>query len=227
MATFVLVHGAWLGGWVWRHVTPRLRAHGHLVHAPTLTGLGERVHLASPAVGLETHVSDVVNLLEYEDLDRVVLVGHSYAGIVVTGAADRVPARIGQLVYLDAFVPDDGQSLHDLVPAGGAAHSRDLAAREGDGWRIPLEAEWRTGPAWMHDRWTDQPLRCFEEGVRLSGAAAHLPRTYVRCTENAATGPLFDRFAREPGWRVRELTADHAAMATAPEALSELLLDLL
>ena len=116
MATFVLVHPAWFGGWCWKKVSPLLRAQGHAVHTPTLSGLGERVHLARPEIGLDTHVDDVVNLLVYEDLHEVVLVSNSSGGMVITGAADRAPERIARLVYLDAFVPEDGQSLLDIIP---------------------------------------------------------------------------------------------------------------
>src|SRR5687768_18076653 len=116
MATFVLVHGAFVGGWCWRWVAPYLRGAGHDVYCPTLTGSGERVHLASPRVDLATHVEDVVNVLHYEDLRGVVLVGHSYGGMVITGAAERVSERLARLVYLDAFVPQDGQALADLLP---------------------------------------------------------------------------------------------------------------
>ena len=116
MATFVLVHPALFGGWCWKKVSPLLHARGHAVHTPTLTGLGERVHLARPEVGLDTHVDDVVNLLTYEDLHDVVLVGNSSGGVVITGVVDRVPERIGHLVYLDAFVPEDGQSMLDIIP---------------------------------------------------------------------------------------------------------------
>src|SRR5215211_1043953 len=119
MATFVLVAGAWHGGWCWRKVTPLLRAAGHEVFAPTLTGLGERSHLAHPDVGLTTHIQDIVNLLEYEDLNDVVLVGHSYSGMVITGVAEQVPGRLAHLVYLDAFVPENGQALVDLLPPEG------------------------------------------------------------------------------------------------------------
>ncbi|MCL5997844.1 MAG: alpha/beta hydrolase [Chloroflexi bacterium] len=229
MTTFVLVHGAWLGGWAWKSVAPRLREASHAVFTPTLTGLGERVHLANPEVGLDTHIQDVVNILEYEDLRQVVLVGHSYGGIVITGVADRAAERIAQLIYLDAFVPGDGQSLYDLVPEGGRRHNRELA--QGDGWRIPLELQWRTGPEeqlrWMNPRWTDHPLKCFEQPVRLTKpAGAGLSRTYIRCTENVATGQLFARFASDPTWRVRELATTHTAMVTAPQALAELLLEL-
>src|SRR5690242_2869175 len=107
MATYVLVPGAWLGGWCWQRVTPLLRAAGHEVYTPTLTGLGERVHLGSPETDLDTHIQDIVNVLVYEDLRDVVLLGHSYSGMVVTGVADRVPDRLSQLVYLDAIVPND------------------------------------------------------------------------------------------------------------------------
>ena len=117
MTTFVLVHPAWFGGWCWRKVSPVLRARGHEVFAPTLTGLGERAHLASQKVGLEMHVEDVANVLEYEDLRQVILVGNSSGGMVITGVADRMPERIAHLVYLDAFVPEDGQSMLDIVPA--------------------------------------------------------------------------------------------------------------
>lgn len=228
MATFVLVHGAWLGGWVWRDVAAALRAAGHTVLTPTLTGLGERAHLGGPQVGLQTHIADVVNVLEYEDLAGVTLVGHSYGGMVVTGVADHAAHRLSQLIYLDAFVPEHGQSLHDLVPPQGGQHNRDLAAREGDGWRIPLERQWRTGPAerlpWLEPRWTDQPLRCFEERLPLARpSGAGLPRTYIRCTQNLVTGMLFARFAADPAWRVCELPAEHAAMVSAPDALAALL----
>src|SRR5438445_13579590 len=140
MATIVLVHGAW-GGASWeRFVAPRLRAAGHLVFAPTLTGLGDRSHLSSPEVDLATHVQDVANVLFYEDLTDAILAGHSYGGMVVTGVAGRMPERLRRLVYLDAFVPEDGQSLFDLVGAERAASMRARAAANGDGWRVPAVA---------------------------------------------------------------------------------------
>jgi pimeloyl-ACP methyl ester carboxylesterase len=233
LSTFVLVHGGWLGGWVWKHVTPALCAAGHDVFTPTLTGLGERVHIATPDVGLETHIHDIVNLLQYEDLHRVVLVGHSYGGMVITGVADRAAERLAQLVYLDAFVPENGQALYDLLPAPTEArrYYQALATSQGEGWRIPLEAQWRTGPAgllpWLNARWTDHPLKCFDEAVRLQQpAGAGLPRTYIRCTRNDITGALFAKFAADPSWQVRELAAEHAAMVTDPQALAALLLDI-
>ena len=134
MATFVLVHGAWAGGWYWKRVRPLLTAAGHDVFTPTLTGLGERAHLATPDIGLETHIRDVLGVLTYEDLSDVVLVGHSCGGIVITGVAERAPGRLAHLVYLDAYVPADGQSFLDLlVSPERAAMFREQARTEGDG----------------------------------------------------------------------------------------------
>jgi pimeloyl-ACP methyl ester carboxylesterase len=136
-ATFVLVHPAWLGGWCWRKAAMLLRAHGHDVFEPTLTGLGERAHLSSPEISLATHIEDVVNVLEFEGLRRVILVGNSSAGMVITGVLDRVPERIGHLVYLDAFVPEDGESLVDLLPADRRQVMEELVNAEGQGWLLP------------------------------------------------------------------------------------------
>ena len=137
MVTFVLVHPAWLGGWCWRKVTPLLRARGHEVFTPTLTGLGERSHLAKRDIGLETHIQDVVNVLEYEDLSRVILVANSSGGVVITGVADRLPERIARLVYVDAFVPEDGQSLLDIIPPERRPVMESLVRTEGQGWLLP------------------------------------------------------------------------------------------
>ena len=144
--TFVLVHPAWHGAWIWKKVAPLLRQQGNVVSTPTLTGLGERSHLARPDVGLEVHVSDVVNVLTYEDLRDVTLVGHSSSGVVITGAADRVPERISQVVYLDAFVPDDGQAVFDLVTPDRREALEGLVSTEGKGWLLPRFAPppWET-----------------------------------------------------------------------------------
>jgi pimeloyl-ACP methyl ester carboxylesterase len=242
MATFVLVAGAWHGGWCWRKVTPLLRAAGHEVFAPTLTGLGERSHLAHPDVGLTTHIQDIVNLLEYEDLNHVVLVGHSFSGMVITGVAEQVPGRLAHLVYLDAFVPENGQALVDLLPPEGRQSNEARVRAEGDGWRllslrpVPWETflreEWRvTDEAdvrWMVARLGPQPFKTMTEPVRYTNpAAAALPRTYVRCVD--FPNPAFDRFAarsrQEPGWRYRELASSHDVMVTMPRELAELLLE--
>lgn len=137
MPTFVLVHPAWFGGWCWKKVVPALQSAGHTVHTPTLTGLGERAHLAGPEVGLGTHIADVVSALVFEDLDAVTLVGSSSGGTVVTAVADSVPERIERVVYLDAFVPADGQSTSDLVAPDRWAAMEHLVAAEGDGWLLP------------------------------------------------------------------------------------------
>lgn len=137
MATFMLVHGAFHGGWCWKKVLPLLRAVGHEVFTPTLTGLGERAHLLTPTTNLQTHVQDVTAALEYEDLSGVVLVGHSYGGMVITAVAERVPERLRHLVYLDALVPGDGQTLFDLITPEGRARHHDMARTSGEGWRIP------------------------------------------------------------------------------------------
>ena len=138
MATYALVGGGWLGGWCWRRVARRLREEGHEVYPVTLTGLGERVHLASPQVDLETHITDVVNLIEFEDLHDVVLLGHSYANLVVTGVADRVPERISQLVYLDTGQLPNGTALIEVFPAEVRSHIERQVDEFGDGWRFPM-----------------------------------------------------------------------------------------
>lgn len=188
MATYVLVHGAWHGGWCWKKVTPLLRAAGHDVFTPTLTGLGERVHLLTPAVGLETHIQDVLGVVHYEDLRQVILVGHSYGGMVITGVAHQATDRLAHLVYLDAFVPHDGQCLLDLPPPEMAAAQREQAKTIGDGWRVPplpLEAFGVTDQAdlrWAGPKVGDQPRLTFEQPVRYaSEAGAALPRTYISC----------------------------------------------
>ncbi|HEV7515550.1 MAG TPA: alpha/beta fold hydrolase [Thermoanaerobaculia bacterium] len=231
MATFVLLHGSWQGGWAWQRVRRLLAAAGHEVHAPTLTGLGERSHLATPETGLAVHIEDVVRLLEGEDLSAVVLVGHSYSGLVVSGVAEAVPERLSRLVYLDAFVPADGQSAFDLMPVPGIAEQWIASAREhGGGWLVPPlppESLGVTDPAdaaWVRSRLTPMPLRTHQEPVRLpADRARELPRSYVLCVGY----PLFHRTARRcerQGWPCHRLETGHSAMITAPEALAGALL---
>jgi len=233
MTTYVLVHGAWHGGWCWQRVAPLLRAAGQAVYAPTLTGLGERAHLLSPEVGLDTHVQDIVNVLTYEDLHTVVLVGHSYGGMVISGVAEQAAARLAQLVYLDAFVPWEGQAQLELVDQEFAAALRAQAAREGDGWRlppIPLEVFGVTEAAdlaWARPRLGMQPLKTLEQPVpQTNPAAAALPRTYIHCTGWDGFAVPAEHARRAAGWHVRELASGHDAMITAPQALAELLLKL-
>jgi pimeloyl-ACP methyl ester carboxylesterase len=242
-ATYVLVHPAWLGGWCWPKVTARLRTHGHTVYTPTLTGLGERIHLADPAIGLATHIDDVVNLLEFEDLNRVILVGNSSGGMVITGAADRVPERLASVVYLDAFVPEDGQSLVDLLSPERRQGMEQLVNTEGQGWLLPRfgPLPWEEivrGPwgvtaeediAWLLARLASTPFKHFTDPVtRSNPAVAQLNRVYIRCT--LFPQPVFDRHAQmaqeTAGWHYRELATPHLPYITHPEELSEVLLGL-
>lgn len=208
-----------------------MQAAGHTVIAATLTGLGERAHLLTREVGLETHVGDIAGLLHFRDLRDVVLVGHSYGGTVITQVAERMPERLSRLVYLDGSVPADGQSNNDVVGRDMAAELKSSAERGGDGWRVPpaaYVAERMTGDlrTWVAARLTPHPWRCFEEPVRLaSRQAAGLPRAFVRTTESALYGGLIER-ARHAGWPTRELGGGHYAMLTEPQPVAAVLLGL-
>lgn len=232
MATFVLVHGAWHGGWCWARVAPLLREAGHEVLTPTLTGLGDRAHLLSPQVGLGTHVDDVVATLESERCEEVVLVGHSYAGQVVAGAARAAPERIGLVVHLDAFVPEDGDRAIDLLPETVAAHYRESVAERGFGWLIPprsLEALGVTAPAdvaWLEPRLVPHPWKTYTEPVRLAPAASGVPGAFVECVDWMRVFEPYRRRAESRGWPVRELACGHEAMVTHPRELAEALVAL-
>src|SRR5438270_4973331 len=189
MATIVVCHGAWGGGWAWRRMRAPLRARGHELFTPTYTGLADRFRDLSASVGLATHIEDVAALLFCEDLNNVVLVGHSYGGMVATGVADREPGRIARIIYLDAFVPEDGQSVLGLHSPEQRQRLREIAELHGAGWLMPpspLAADVTPGDAaWLKARRKPQPLKTFEEPIRLTGAAAGLPRSYIYCTRKA------------------------------------------
>lgn len=237
MATYVLVHAAFQGGWGWKRVAPFLRTAGHEVYTPTLTGVGERAHLATPAVDMDTHIQDVVGVLKYEDLQQVILVGHSYGGTVITGVADRAPERLAHLVYLDAQVPRDGESQM-MITSVSPESLQEQARAEGEGWLVlPPPAEpGRVGAVsqadlqWVEARRTPQPLATYQQPLRLTNElAATLPRTYILCTEGKQEGSPFVRFARRAqaeGWRYRELATGHYAPITAPGEVADLLLEL-
>jgi pimeloyl-ACP methyl ester carboxylesterase len=234
MATFVIVHGAWSGAHAWRWMRPLLRAAGHEVVTPSLTGLGERAHLATPATNLDTHITDVAAVLHYEDLDDVVLVGHSYGGMVITGVADRVPERIGHLVYLDADVPREGESDLDLVPADERAGYEESARTRGDGWRVPPPFPDPLPPGlppevvWAVVRMVPHPLASLTQPLHLEHEPPDLPRTFVLCTEGKegeAEPPYVARVRTDPAWRLVELAATHTAHVTAPEKVSRALQD--
>ena len=232
MRTFVLVHGAWHGGWCWDRVAPLLRAAGHEVHAPTLTGLSERAHLLSPQVGLDTHVEDVVRLLDVLDLTDVVLVGHSYAGQVITAVADRRPGRIARRVHLDAFVGDDGEAAEALLPETVAHHWAESAAGPGFGWLVPVRTLSVLGVteeadvAWLLPKLTPHPWRTYTDPLRLTGAVDSVPAAFIECVSWMRVFRGHADRARERGWPVRELETGHEAMVTAPKALADVLLDL-
>ena len=198
------------GGWYWCRVQPLLEAAGHRVFAPTLTGLGERAHLCSLAIDLDIHVEDVTSVLYFEDLHDVVLVGHSYGGIVITGVAERAAERLAHLCYLDAFVPMDGQALADFVGPAMVADAREKAKLSGDGSHVPMPftlaavgVEKEADVSWMTPRLTAHPLNTILQPVRLSSLAARaLPRTFIYCSEPAIG--FFEGFAeraRSEGWR--------------------------
>ena len=243
MATFVLVHGSMHGGWCWKKVAPLLRVAGHEVYTPTLTGLGERVHLAHPGVDLDTHIADIVNLLAFEELAfeelaGVVLVGHSYAGAVITGVADRAPERIAHLVYPDAVVVSDGQAVLDLFPSESRAAIRAEVEGEGAGWRMtpPADPAARWGitaaddAAWVRAKVVPQPFRTFTQPIRLVHPAARAgPRTLIVCTAAPATGwrdAAITRAQAEPGWHHSTLPTGHDAMVTMPRETADLLLEI-
>ncbi|HEX6498909.1 MAG TPA: alpha/beta fold hydrolase [Micromonosporaceae bacterium] len=222
MATYVLVHGAWHGGWCWRAVADRLRGAGHVVFTPTLTGLGERSHLVTPGTGLRTHVEDVCGVLRYEDLRDVVLVGHSYAGFVVREAADRMPDRVARLVMVDGWAGRDGESLDDRAPEYFRAWV-DTATVDGLIRPPRPSAVGVTEPdvaAWLTGLLTPQPRYTFAEPTRLTGAVDDLPCRAVLCTP---AGIPFADWAREFGWSCVDLATGHDAMITAPDALTRLL----
>jgi pimeloyl-ACP methyl ester carboxylesterase len=230
MSTFVLLHGAWHGGWVWQRVAPLLRAAGHEVHAPTLTGVSDRAHLLTPSVGLSTHIQDVVALIEAHDLDDVVLVGHSYAGQVDTGVADRVPDRLTRRVYLDAFVGDDGDAAIDLLPATVAGHYRESVAGPGFGWLIPVRSlevlgvTERSDVDWLSPRLTPHPWLTYTEPLRLTGKLDTVPAVFVECTDWMRVFQPHAERAAARGWPVHPVATGHEAMVTAPKELAESLL---
>jgi len=233
MTTYVLVHGAWSGAHGFRRVRPLLQAAGHDVFTPSLTGIGERVHLASPQVTLTTHVRDVVNLILYEDLTGIVLVGFSYGGFVVTGTIEHVADRVRHLVYLDAFVPDDGDNVWALV-----GNDAPLTVTLGEPWLVPAPARDFDDPAeaaFANARRVPQPIGCFTERVRVLRPLEDHPftRTYIKATDEGSEGRGPDAFwaaaerARSsPAWSYREVATSHMVPVNRPEALAAILLEL-
>ena len=234
---FVLVHGAWHGGWCWAAVAGVLQAAGHRVFAPSLTGLADRAHLFGAQVTLATHVEDVVRLIEFERLDGCVLVGHSYAGNVITGVADRLRDRIRHYVYLDAVVPDDAARHWRWADFNSASDRQQrLAAIAGPGAGIaflppPPEVFGLTDPVHIEairGRLTPMPAGTYTTAIELTqGGSSGLPRTYIGVTNPpfASMAPMYARLPADPTWRYRTIAAGHDAMVSAPQALAALLLE--
>lgn len=230
--TVVLVHGAWYGGWVWRKLVPRLTRAGCQVHTPTLTGLGERAHLATPATTLSTHVIDLQAMMQMNDLRDVVLVGHSYGGMVISQLAEREASRIRRLVYVDAFVPESGMSVIDyLLPLERRQAIVKFGSQTGFVPPIPAQALGVSDAhdlAWIEPRVVRQPFATFSEPAQLAGeAGAGLPCSYVACVEPASGsfGQFAQRVRDRADWSFHELRTGHNAMVTAPAALARALLD--
>ena len=229
-ATFVLVHGAWHGGWCWRFVADRLKAGGARVFAPTLTGLGERAHLLDKTVGLSTHIEDICRLIDAEDLSGIVLVGHSYGGMVVSGVADRMPERIRALVILDGFLPQDGKAMCDYWPASLKAEWDEKAAATGGLSIPPIPAE-NFGVNerlrdWVNKNCTPHPYASFNEKIRLGGGRERVgEKLYIRAGKWRSHA--FDGFLKElqadKGWKTLTLDCGHEVMVDAPELLANVL----
>lgn len=234
--TFVLVHGAWHGGWCWARVADHLRAGGHRVFAPTLTGLGERAHLLSPAIGLDTWIGDVAGLIEAEELSNVVLVGHSFGGNIISGVADRMADRLAHLVYLDALVIESGMSPLDAVSAEMQAARRKAAEESSGGLTLPVpDPQVFGGPfteadiAWLKRRLRPHPFKTYTDKLRLRHPIGNgVPKTYI-----VAADPIYptlagvrERLKGKSGWAWREIASGHDAMVSAPGPLADLLTEI-
>jgi len=233
MATYVLVHGSWHGSWCWKRVRKSLQAAGHDVHTPALTGFGERSHLNSPQVNLSTHIADVVNLIRWEELSDVILCGHSYGGAVVTGAADTVPERIRSLIYLDAFVLENGDCIFDFLPAEESGGMREAAATTGEGWKVPPipAAVFEVNPAdraWVDAKCTPQSIACLQEPLKLTGGLERIADiTHIQAIgfrEGSPFGVCHER-AKARGWKTSTVTCGHDVMLDQPNELTALLLN--
>lgn len=233
MASFVLVHGAWHGSWCWKRVRQRLQAQGHEVFTPTLTGVAERSHLLSREVNLETHILDIMNLIRWEELTDIVLCGHSYGGCVISGVADRIPEHIRSLVYLDAFVPEDGENLLHHLSDMRANRFLEGAKNIGEGWKVPpipaavfnVNAEDRE---WVDRQCTMQPLATLQQRLNFTGGLQKLKNvTFILATgytEGSPFPPFYEK-AKVKGWKTRTIPCGHDVMLDLPEELTTMLVE--
>lgn len=243
---YVLVHDAFHGGWCWARVAALLQAAGYQAHAPSLTGLRDQAHLLTAEVGLDTHTTDIVRLMEHEDLRDVILVGHSYAGMIIIAAADLVPDRVAHLVYVDTFVPRDGEAIADIMPIPMAAF-QESARESGDGWRVPppnmppgvhgiYGVTEEPDVSWVQSMQTPQSLKTFEQSLHMTNptAVAAIPRTHLHCTEGGAEYKRIRQITMSRTYpptddlnaRVRALPTGHDCMITMPREVTDILLDL-
>lgn len=229
---YVLLHGAWHGAWCWKYVTPRLRAAGHLVYTPTQTGLGERSHLLSEAINLELFIRDIVNVLQWEDLTEVILVGHSFGGIVISGVADRLPHRIKHLVYLDALLLQDGQSAFSQIPAEIVDARRETARQFSQGLSMPVPTAEAFGvydlqqSEWLQEKCTPHPIATYEDTLQLDNPLANgLPASYIAVTPYYGPTAASRKLARQQrDWDYIEIEAGHDAMVTSAARVADILL---
>lgn len=229
MTTFVLVHGAWHGGWCYDQVAKSLRSVGHDVYTPSLTGLGERSHLLDEKTDLATHILDVLNVIKWQDLDRIVLCGHSYGGMVVTGVADAVPEKIANLVYLDAYVPKDGEAIWDYMgEERRQVLLRDSGLFGGIAVAVPPPAHFGVdarNQAWVASKMTPQPMLTLTQPIRLSGSyGPGRPRVYVYATGPSSMQGFYPELESDPDWDVKVTECGHDQMVDAPDAVVEILL---
>jgi len=230
MANYCLVHGAWRGGWVWKRVVRHLREEGHDVYTPTMTGLGERSHQLNAAINLSSYIQDIVNVIKFEELNDVILCGHSFAGMVITGVADMISERIAALVYLDAFVPEDGDSIFTLIPESEQLSWIKVVARYG-GYSFPaIPAEVfqvnERDREWVDRMCTPHPLATWTEGIRLHGNHRKVKQRIFALASGWAPSP-FRRFCEklqeDAAWIIRTIQCGHDAMLDEPEEVANIL----
>ncbi len=224
MTIFVVTHGAWSAGWACKKMHPLMAARGHPLITPTYTGLGERGHLARPDIDLDTHIADILGVLTFENLSGVNLIGHSYGGMIATGVADRARSLIAKLIYVDAFVPNDGDSVMDLLPDSARAQRKPSADRKIQPGPMPPDTPLEDR-AWCEPLRLPQPAKTFEQKLKLQGGPLTLPRHYIYCGRHSPDDrfrQFYDRAKRE-GWGASEIDASHNPHITCPEALADLL----